>query len=336
MRYKGEFITLDGEVLIGELIIEDKIYFEECNVKPEYVFTPTFFNAHTHLGDSIAKDPDFMNLEQLVGPSGFKFKVLSSASDEELIDGIKKSIEYALSTGTSTILDFREGGIKGFNILKKADEMNICLPLTRPSNLEEAEELAKLSFGFGMSSVRDHNFEFLEEVRRIAKREGIIFAIHAGEKDNKDVEDALTLEPDLLVHMNRADVHQLKRAMDEDIPIVSCIRSNAFFGLLNVENYRILLEYEKWLIGTDNVMIAKPSMLEEMHFASFILRNDKEIYKASVRGFELFDIKIGIVIFHRRKNLYRSMNIISSIVRRVGIEDIERVIVNRTINFNIF
>ena len=128
--------------------------------------------------------------------------------------------------------------------------------------------------------------------------------------------------------------HPLLFLIDEDTPIVSCIRSNAFFGLLNVENYRILLEYEKWLIGTDNVMIAKPSILEEMHFASFILRNDKEIYKASVRGFKLFDIKFGIVIFHKRKNLHKSMNIISSIVRRVGIEDIERVIVNKTINFN--
>jgi cytosine/adenosine deaminase-related metal-dependent hydrolase len=330
MIFKGELITHEGEVLRGELVVErDGFYFEEREVEPEYVFTPTFFNAHTHLGDSVAKDPEFTSLENLVGPSGFKFKVLSNSSDDEIVNAMRRSIEFARSTGTSAMLDFREGGLRGFELLRRADERKICKPLTRPSSLEEAEKLAEVSFGFGMSSTRDHDLRFLEELRDLAKRKKVLFAIHAGERDPEDVDDALALEPDLLIHMNMAEADQLKSAMDEGIPIVSCIRSNAFFGLLNSKNYELLARYDRWLIGTDNVMIAKPSMLEEMHFVAFLLRNDLQVFKAVVRGFDLFGIDGGLVVFHRRQNLYKTRNPLASIVRRAGFEDIELVLLRR-------
>ncbi len=324
---RGELITPDGEILKGELVIEGgKAKFEERECEPEYVFVPTFFNAHAHLGDSVAKDPPFKSLEELVAPGGFKFKVLSESSEEELVEGIRNSLRIAFESGTTTLLDFREGGIAGLSILKKADEMGLCLPLTRPSSLEEAEKLVEISLGFGMSSARDHDYAFLEELREIAKKHSKIFAIHAGEKDNEDVESALTLEPDLLIHMNFADVGLLKKAMDEGIPIVSCIRSNAFFGLLNLKNYEILAEYDGWLLGTDNAMVAKPSMLEEMHFATLLIKNDLAVFKASVRGFELFGGKSGVVVFHRRKNFKNSKNVLATLVRRAGVEDIDSVL----------
>ena len=120
---KGELITPDGEILKGELVIEgDRAKFEECECKPEFVFVPTFFNAHTHLGDSVAKDPPFKRLEELVAPNGFKFKVLAESSDGELINGIRNSIEIAFESGTTAILDFREGGVRGLNLLKMADD----------------------------------------------------------------------------------------------------------------------------------------------------------------------------------------------------------------------
>ncbi len=324
---RGELITPGGDVLRGELIIEgNKAKFEECECKPEYIFAPTFFNAHTHLGDSIAKEPPFKSLEELVAPNGYKFKVLTESSDDELVEGMRNSIEIAYESGTTALLDFREGGIKGLNLLKKADDIDICLPLSRPSSLDEAERLINKSLGFGMSSTRDHDYKFLEDLREIAKKHDKIFAIHAGEKDSEDVENALALEPDLLIHMNMANKDLLKKAMDEGIPIVSCIRSNAFFGLLNLRNYRILAEYDRWLLGTDNAMIAKPSMLEEMHFASLLLKNDLAIFKASIRGFDIFGGRSGIVVFHRRKNLKNSKNVLATLVRRAGIEDIETIL----------
>ena len=321
---KGELITPDGEILRGRLIFDgETLSFEECECEPEFVFAPTFFNAHTHLGDSVAKDPPFLSLEELVGPKGYKFKVLDESSENELVDGMRSSIEIAFESGTTALLDFREGGSFGLSLLKRADDLGICLPLARPSSLEEAEVLIEKAMGFGMSSTRDHDFEFLEELREIARRHGKIFAIHAGERDDEDVESALTLDPDLLVHMNMADESSLKIAIDEGIPIVSCIRSNSFFDLLNPKNYRILAEYDRWLLGTDNVMIAKPSMLDEMHFASLIVKNDLAIFKASVRGFELFGERMGLIVFHRRKNFRKSKDLIATLVRRAGVEDVK-------------
>ncbi len=324
---RGELITPDGEILRGELVMDgNRAKFEECECKPEFVFAPTFFNAHTHLGDSVAKDPPFLSLEELVAPGGYKFRVLTESSEDELVEGMKDSIKIAFESGTTALLDFREGGIKGLNLLKKADDLGICLPLARPSSLDEAEKLLNQALGFGMSSTRDHDFRFLEELREIARKHDKMFAIHAGERDSEDVESALSLNPDLLIHMNKADERLLRKAMDEGIPIVSCIRSNSFFGLLNPKNYRIMAEYDRWLLGTDNVMIAKPSMLEEMHFASLLLKNDLAIFKASVRGFELFGGDMGLIVFHRRRNFKNSKNVLATLVRRAGVEDIEKVL----------
>ncbi len=323
---KGELITPEGNVLKGELVVEGgSVKFEECECKPEFFFAPTFFNAHTHLGDSIAKDPPFMGLIELVGPGGYKHRVLEKAG-EAVVDGIRNSLTIALESGTTALLDFREGGKKGLELLLKADKRGICLPLARPSDLREAEELIERSAGFGMSSTRDHDYEFLEELRDIAKRSNKLFGIHAGELDDGDVEDAIALSPDFIVHMNMASGRQLREVMDEGIPIISCIRSNSFFGLLNPKNYRILSEYGSWLLGTDNAMISKPSMLEEMHFASLIVKNDLAILKASVRGFELFGGIMGVIVFHRRRNFKRCRNPISTLVRRADVEDVERVI----------
>ncbi len=319
--YKGLLITTEGLVK-GELIVDDDIVFEEGECKPEFIFAPTIFNAHTHLGDSIAKEPPFLGLEELVGPKGYKFKVLTESDENELVGGIRNSIEIAVECGTTALLDFREGGSSGMSVLQRADEKGICLPLVRPINLEEAEILIDKAVGFGMSSTRDHDYKFLEDLREIARRKGRIFAIHAGERDEGDVEPALALEPDLLVHMNMASERLLRMAMDERIPIVSCIRSNAFFDLLNPKNYRILSEYDLWLLGTDNAMIAKPSMLEEMHFASLIVRDDLTVFKASIRGFELFGGRRGYIIFHTRKNFKSAKNVLATFVRRAGIEDI--------------
>jgi cytosine/adenosine deaminase-related metal-dependent hydrolase len=320
---KCEVITPDCEVIRGILDL-DELIFEERDVEADYVVLPTFFNAHTHLADSIAKDIPRMPLEMAV--RDYKFRILKSAKDEEIIRGIKNCLELARKSGTSAILEFREGGLKGYELLKVADEFGMCLPLTRPSNLSEAEILAEVSFGFGMSSTRDHDLRFLEELRELARLKNKVFAIHAGEKDSEDVESALALEPDLLIHMNMAERRQLKVAVDEGIPIVSCIRSNAFFGLLNKDNYQLLAEYDRWLLGTDNAMVCSPSLLEEMHFASYLLGKDYEILRAVFRGFDLFGVEPKILVLNKRYNLFKSKNLILSVVRRANVEDIEFVL----------
>ncbi len=322
---KGVLITPEGDLVKGEVTVEEGVaVFEERECKPEYVFAPTLFNAHTHIGDTVAKEPGFGRLEEVVGPDSYKFKALRECPDSLKEECILNSIKTAVSSGTTALLDFREEGVKGVEILERVND-GTCLPLSRPSNVEEALKLVEISIGFGMSSVRDHDFEFLEELRRIAKRHGKIFAIHAGERDDEDVDLAIELEPDLIVHMNMARPNQIRRAMDMGIPIVSCPRSNAFFDLLNVKNYRALSEYDLWLLGTDNAMICNPSMIEEMHFASFIVRDDVSVLKASLRGFDLFDVQMGLIVFRTDLSFKCSRNPVSTFVRRVGGQDILKV-----------
>ncbi|RLI79289.1 amidohydrolase [Archaeoglobales archaeon] len=325
--FRGILITKDGDELFGELTIDDMAHFEEKKIDDvEYIITPTFFNSHVHLGDSVAKDPEFMELEKLVGPYGFKFKVLGKASKKELVSSIKNSIDVALNSGTSALAEFREGGVDGVKLLKEADEKNVCVTFARPSSVDEAELTVEYNIdGFGMSSVRDHDLTFLEELRDFARKNRLMFAIHAGERDDGDVEGALALEPDLLIHMNNASIKNLKNAMDERIPIVTCLRSNAFFNLMNQKNYQILLDYERWLIGTDNVMISSPNMLSEMNFASYILKREKKIFQAATAGFDVFRYNHGITIFHTNGNLYRA-NSLRSVVRRANTNDILKII----------
>jgi len=324
MEYRTRIIFPDGEIRDGILTFDgESVHFEEKNIDTEYIASPSFFNSHVHLGDSHIRDPPYMELEELVGPGGFKFRNLRT--DEFVINSIKNSIDIALASGTTILADFREGGVEGLNVLKKADENGVCFPFARPSDVEEARLLAEDEYvkGFGMSSTRDHKIEFLEEIRKIANRSGKLFGIHAGERDEEDVDEAINLEPDFLVHMNKARKDQIKLAMDEEIPIVSCFRSNAFFGLINLDNYRLLSEYDKWLIGTDNVMISSPSMLAEIKFACYLFRKDTEVFRAAIRGFKIFNLNPALVIFHRRINLANSLNPLVSIARRAEKEDIE-------------
>jgi len=338
MEYKTDLIV-PHEIKKGILRIENGLVsFEEkeLNSETEYITSPTFFNSHIHLGDSIARDPPYMNLEKLVGPGGLKFKFLESGKD--LSKSIRNSLEVAFSSGTTAIADFREGGLNGVEKLKTADLKRLCCPLTRPSNTEEAEKLLKDPYveGVGMSSVRDHDIDFLEELRVMTKKKRKVFAIHAGELNQHDVDDAFGLEPDLLIHMNKASKNQLEHAIEEGIPIISCIRSNIFFRLENIENYKILSKYRKWCLGTDNVMIASPSMLEEMSFASFLTSNDIGVFKAAIRGFKIFGRSPSLLIFNKKSNLVNSLNPLSSIVRRATSADIEKIVAKSDFKSDLF
>ena len=293
MRFPVYLIDKDLEVRkglfhVGEGVFEEKeLDFRVDGIKR--VVMPSFFNSHVHLMDSVVLAPK-MPLEDLVGPGGYKFRVLSSAKESEIVEVNKQAISFAISQGTTGFADFREMGMKGLKILRKADGLRAVIPLSRPESLEEAEDIIKEAFvkGFGMSSIRDHEYSFLEELRELAKKNGLFFGIHAGERDDVDVEGAIALEPDFLVHMNRSSAKNLKVVLDNGIPVISCIRSNFFFGLENLRNYSILAECENWGIGTDNVMIATPSLLDEINFASYFLPS-KDLFRAAFFGFGFFE-----------------------------------------------
>lgn len=64
---------------------------------------PSLINAHTHIGDSVAKEPDFMPLEVLVGPGGFKERILAETPYEVLLNAMKDTINDIFLCGAQLL-----------------------------------------------------------------------------------------------------------------------------------------------------------------------------------------------------------------------------------------
>lgn len=54
--YGDEFEPIDGYITIKDGIIKN---IEESTITTDVIIAPRFVNAHTHIGDSILKDPPF-------------------------------------------------------------------------------------------------------------------------------------------------------------------------------------------------------------------------------------------------------------------------------------
>ncbi|MBI3842039.1 MAG: amidohydrolase family protein, partial [Thaumarchaeota archaeon] len=83
---------------------------------------PGLINAHTHVGDSIAKDIGIeYEAEDKINPIvGFKQKILSNSESSHLESFIRNSCLSMIKKGITTFIDFREGGEKGIVLLKNA------------------------------------------------------------------------------------------------------------------------------------------------------------------------------------------------------------------------
>lgn len=312
------------------------------------IIIPSFINAHIHLGDSIAKDIPFRNLDELVKPPmGIKHQILKTTPSRKLSAAMRSSLKDMLYSGTSYFIDFREGGVKGVKALKRAMQDSILegLILGRPNSEEEAESLLDQCNGFGISGANDFELEYLEKLRYIAKQKGKYFAIHAGEKDRSDIDTALSLEPDILIHMTHALPRDLKKVADRGIPIVLCPRSNFATGVASISkpNVKKMVELGICLgLGTDNILINSPCMFTEMEFLSKIFLDEEvEVLRmatfngATILGIEnqAGTIETGkaasfTVINKNSNNLRYTKNLPRTIVRRARPDDIIA-IVNR-------
>jgi len=103
-----EFEPVEGRVVVenGEIAA-----IEEESVESDDIVLPAFVNAHTHIGDSIAKEAGGgLSLEELVAPpDGLKHRLLRQASTEEKIAAMHRSLEFMAEAGTAAHIEFREG-----------------------------------------------------------------------------------------------------------------------------------------------------------------------------------------------------------------------------------
>ena len=300
----------------------------DCN---GLLLIPGFINAHTHIGDSIAKDLSLNStVDAKIHPMiGIKQKILRETPDKELIRFMRKSAQTMLKKGITTFVDFREGGIHGINLLKKAlktvpinpvilgrleyyhtqkqIKQNTSMPDFLKSNLESLIENCD---GVGISGPNENSDNNLQEFSKIKK----IVGIHAAEtlssyaiskKSYKKTEPkrALLAEPTFLVHMTNASKNDLFSAAKKTRGIIICPRANASLaeGIPDIE---LMLKMKCNIgIGTDNVMINSPDMFREMDYVWKVTMgikkkriDPKQILKmATVNSGKILNKKIGCI-----------------------------------------
>ena len=239
------------------------------------LIVPGFVNAHTHIGDSFIRKKNIelpRNIEELVAPPhGLKHQLLNKASNEEIVVGMKESINDMIKAGVSCFCDFRENGIHGVQQLKEAlKDTNVSsLILSRPEKLnydrDEVESLLDNCDGIGVSGVSDWVYSDLQKLAKHVRSRGKMFALHASERVREDIDLVLDLKPSFLVHMLCATGDDLECVKDNDIPIVVCPRSNSFYSLK--PDFELLKNKQvDVLVGTDNAMLNSTSVLDEIKY----------------------------------------------------------------------
>jgi cytosine/adenosine deaminase-related metal-dependent hydrolase len=344
MTYDGEVagVVLRGrefEPVEGRVIVEDgritAVEETPAGEASDRIVLPAFVNAHTHLGDSIAKEAgEGLSLDELVAPpDGLKHRLLRAADREALADAMARSLRFMTASGTGAFVEFREGGVEGVATIR--DALSRVPHPPRPVVLgRESPEAMAAADGFGASGARDGEFE---AVRAATREAGKLFGIHAGERDPDDVDAALALDPAFLVHMTNATDDQLDRTGEAGVPVVVCPRSNLVTGV-GTPPIAALSERTTVALGTDNVMLNSPSMFREMEFAAKLsgLPAADVLRMATVHGAELAGLDCGLVEPGREArllvldggsdNLAGARDLVRAVVRRAGTSDVERVV----------
>jgi guanine deaminase len=327
------FEPIHGRVVVEEGRITAVEETTECDGDPNRIVLPAFVNAHTHVGDSVAKEAAVgLGLDAaVVPPDSRKHRRLTAADRETLIDEMHRTLRFMERTGTGAFLDFREFGVDGARALREAAE---GLDIEAFVFGSDDATVLNVADGFGASGANDDDFT----ARRAAVRErGVPFAIHAGEPDATDIHPALDLDPDLLVHMVHADADHLERVADQDVPIAVCPRANRVLGV-GRPPVETLLEYTDVALGTDNVMLNAPSMFREMEYTAktFDLPSRTVLRMATTVGAEAVGLDCGVIEPGRRAtllvldgdsdNLSAVADPVDAVVRRATALDIRRVV----------
>ena len=350
--YGDELEPIEGYLCIKDNVLREVGTDTRVDAHLTGLVAPCFVNAHTHIGDSVLKDPPVSDLDSLVKPPhGLKHRVLNNTPKNVLKDAMGRTLEDMVLSGTCMFCDFREGGIKGAYIISEllGTFKNITgMVMGRPGIpdeliIGELDELLGIGSGLGLSGVNDIPYHILEEAVHTAHDAGKLFAIHAGEKDTSDIPGAIGLEPDFIVHMTYAGDAHIKDLADAHIPAVVCPRSNFVTGVGSPRRPPVQKMLDMGItvgVGTDNVMLNSVNMFSEMEFLSKVYKlDDRQVFKlCTLNGAKILgtDEDIGsivdgkqatiMVLDNKSPNLSNSSDPVASLVRRGRPDDIKAII----------
>ena len=326
------------EAIKANIVIEDDKIIEITKDKVSHgkkidargcIVAPAFINSHVHIGDSIARDVgDGKSIAEIVKPpNGLKHRLLEESNPDEVINSMRQSMKDMLASGTTTFVDFREGGLEGINLLEDASR-NIPIRkivLGRDNSffdpdVEKGEiksttkNILKSCDGIGLSGFGEIRDEVVALIAKICHRYGKISAIHVAEyeklqKDSiestgkSEVQRAVEADLDNLVHITAPVRDDLKLIGDSSSSVVSCPRSNGTLSV-GIPPLSDMLKHKiNVLLGTDNIMFNSPNMLGEMEYALKVTRgyyreyfSPAEIFKmATINAANAFNLNTGCI-----------------------------------------
>ncbi len=238
------------------------------------IVIPSPVNSHTHLGDSISvREPPPGPVAHLVRPpSGYKFRLLATASRATKRRGLRAAFARMAHDGVAAVIDFREEGIDGVRLFQAAARGSpvrtvvLGRPLKRPVDPRELGELLRVADGIGLSSALEETQSTRDAVARACRSRGKYYGLHASEARREPPETFLRPRPDLVIHLAKATPDDLAAVRDAKVSVAVCPRSNALFGrqpdLRSMERLGLSV-----LLGTDNAMFHAPSIWRELEFA---------------------------------------------------------------------
>jgi cytosine/adenosine deaminase-related metal-dependent hydrolase len=281
----------------GTLIVEDgKIAAIEREPRAEGIdlagglVMPAFVDAHTHIGDTGAKELGVGMLveDAVLPPHGLKHRYLQQLSEERLVETMRQGLKEMLKSGIAAFGDFREGGLDGIRALRRASQGLPIRPviLGRPMadsragfgiTRKELEAVAEEADGFGISSIGAFELDVFREMREVAGDK--VLAIHLSEspRDHEfslsrfgetEVHRAFAFEPDLMVHLTHATASDLAELKARGQRIACCPRTNLLLGDGIPPLHEFYGNGIPISIGSDNMMFSSPDLFREMDTAS--------------------------------------------------------------------
>jgi len=291
---KANILISDGEIVeVSPQASKGKIIdARRC------IIAPAFINSHVHLGDSVAMDQgDGKSIEEIVKPpEGIKHRILAETHYSTLINFMKSSMWEMLKTGTTTFIDFREGGNEGINIINEASEevpiRNIVLGrhesfldphINQRELMKRILELLESCDGIAPSGLGEITDETATAIVQKTRESGKLSAIHVAEyeqvqldslntKGKTEVQRAMDAGFNLVIHLTSPLKDDIKQVAKSGTPVVCCPRSNGSLAVGIPPIKKMFEEGIQILLGTDNIMFNSPNMLREMEYTLKITR----------------------------------------------------------------